>query len=74
MPKDTDNNPIGVCYYCNRPLDPQYDYSCMSCTRETCDYDSQACQVDFHCDIITCFMCVDAHLQAYHPGTLEVDV
>ena len=73
MSTDTDDNPIGDCYYCSRPLDPQYDYSCINCTRQTCDNDSQVCQVDFHCNIIMCLVCMDAHLRAYHPETLEVD-
>ena len=35
MLMDTDNNPIGIGYYYSRPLDRQYDHSCVSCTRET---------------------------------------
>ena len=58
-----------VCYYCDEPLDPQYDYSCPSCGHETCDADSQACQED-NCDVMTCFRCVDLHLRTCHPTIL----
>lgn len=55
-----------VCYYCNTPLDPQYDYACIHCGKESCDYDNQACQEE-DCDDISCFLCVDFHLQTCHP-------
>ena len=67
---DTDHHPIGVCYWCGSPLDPRYDYSCVSCTRETCDNDSQMCQAD-GCDTITCFRCVELHLDVYHLGAVD---
>ena len=57
------------CYYCGKELDPRYDYSCPSCTRETCDNCSQACQED-ECDGITCFRCVEWHLAAHHTDLL----
>ena len=62
--------PIPDCHYCGVYLDSLYDYSCISCGRETCDNDSQACQEE-GCDEITCFACVVAHLQAYHTDTME---
>ena len=54
---------VAVCHYCNRELDPQYDYSCISCTRESCDYCNQAC---LECDYITCSACIEQHMAAYH--------
>ncbi len=54
-----------VCYHCNRELEPQYDYSCLSCGRASCDYCSEACQAD-DCDDITCYRCVERHI-ATHP-------
>ena len=35
----SDQNRIHVCYYCDRSLGTQYDYPCVSCTRQTCDYE-----------------------------------
>ena len=63
---DTDANPITRCYYCDAPLAPQFDFSCAICTRETCDNDSRACQVDFGCDVVTCFACADTHVEEFH--------
>ena len=57
------------CYYCGSALEPRYDYSCSSCTRETCDNCGQACQED-ECDGITCFRCVEWHLAAHHTDLL----
>lgn len=53
------------CCYCGRELDPRYDYSSVSCTRETCDNCSQACQEE-DCDAITCQRSVEWHLAGVH--------
>ena len=63
---DSDDDPVGDCYYCGRSLCPATDYSCRSCTREACDNCCQACQED-DCDVITCIRCVDRHLAKGHP-------
>ena len=61
---------ITVCFYCDRELEPQNDYSCIVCGRETCDYHNEACQGE-DCDYyITCFRCMDQHIQTSHPKNL----
>lgn len=53
------------CYYCGSKLNPRLDYSCQSCTRETCDNCSEACQEE-ECDYITCFPCMQHHSGTRH--------
>ena len=63
---------VASCYACGKHLDtqydylPEYDYSCSNCGKDTCDADTQICQKDDECDVITCFGCVEIHLRAYH--------
>ena len=55
---------VGDCHYCGNALDPRYDYSCISRSRETCDNCSQAC---LECDDITCARCFSNHEETRHP-------
>ena len=65
-----DDEPTGVCYFCDVSLDPRYDYFCVRCDHQACDNCSQACQVqDGSCETITCIQCVDAHWQETHPDS-----
>ena len=67
MPINTAESIIKLCYSCGGPLEVQYDYACPMCARPACDNDSQICQVDSDCDVITCYRCVEAHIEVYHP-------
>ena len=62
---DSDEDPVGGCYYCGMVLCTKTDYSCVSCTRDACDNCCQACQED-DCDVITCNRCVASHLATFH--------
>ena len=59
IPTDMD-----ICCYCGGALETHYDYSCILCTRETCDGCSQVC---FECDDITCSGCIELHMETRHP-------
>ena len=63
---DGDAGPVAVCHYCGSPLRAMFDYACAGCGQFTCDNCCQACQED-DCDAITCFSCVESHLQDIHP-------
>ena len=66
MAKECLSPPLARCYYCNSELNPNYDCSCRSCSREVCDNCTQICQWE-ECDQITCSHCVDAHIANFHP-------
>ncbi len=57
---------VNNCFYCDRSLEPIYDYSCISCGRLTCDDDCEVCDAD-DCGLITCTRCIGPHIQAEHP-------
>ena len=61
--------PMVQCHYCGISLGPWYDYSCISCGRDTCDKDIQWCpESDLEaCEAIICFACVGTHLETHHP-------
>ena len=40
---DSDSDPAAQCYYCDRPLCPQYNYACIGCGRLVCNHELQAC-------------------------------
>ena len=61
-----DDNPVAVCFYCNRSLDSIHDYSCIDCGRLTCDNDCEVCDGD-DCELVTCRRCMGPHLQTEHP-------
>ncbi len=52
------------CHYCGRLLDFQHDYSCISCSMQTCDNCSVACQEE-DCDLIACSYCMSQHVEAH---------
>ena len=70
-------NIIGVpapsCSYCGKELDFEFDYSCITCGRITCDNHQEACSeeegdyVEKGCDLVTCFVCFEAHTRTHHP-------
>ena len=73
-------NVVGVsatrCYYCGKELDFEFDYSCITCGRITCDNHQEICQEEYNddyeekgCDLVTCVMCFSAHVEAHHPDT-----
>lgn len=75
--KSSRHNIVGVpaprCYYCGYELDFEFDYSCITCGRITCDNHQEACSelddddhVEIGCDLVTCVACYDAHLEAHH--------
>ena len=53
-----------MCYYCNRELNPEYDYFCNTCEKQSCDGCNQACG---YCDDITCGRCITLHIENSHP-------
>ena len=57
-----------VCFYCNRSLEPIYDYSCIACGRLTCDNCCEICG-DYDCGLITCIRCIEPHMRNEHPLT-----
>ena len=68
---------IGVsaprCHFCGKKMDFEFDYSCITCGRITCDNHQEACSeeegdyVEKGCDLVTCIVCFDAHTRTYHP-------
>ena len=79
--KSSRHNIIGVpaprCYYCGRELDFEFDYSCITCGRITCDNHQEACSedddnyVEKGCDLVTCFVCFDEHTETHHSASEE---
>ena len=75
--KISKQNIIGIpaprCYYCGKELDFEFDYSCITCGRITCDNHQEVCQEyddDYEekgCDLGTCIVCFDAHTREHHP-------
>ena len=59
---------IWPCHYCNRKLDPRYDYFCPMCEKQSCDGCSQACD---ECDEMTCGKCILEHMRIAHPDADE---
>lgn len=79
--KSSRHNIVGVpaprCSYCGKELDFEFDYSCITCGRITCDNHQEICQEDYDddyvekgCDLVTCVECYDAHVEAHHSDTL----
>lgn len=71
------HNIVGVpaprCYYCGNELDFEFDYSCITCGRITCDNHQRICQDDYDnyyvekgCNLVTCTVCYDAHVEAHN--------
>jgi DNA-directed RNA polymerase subunit N (RpoN/RPB10) len=59
------------CYSCGAILDTQYDYSCVSCGRQTCDNHNEVCQEfgedsEGECDLVTCSLCLEVHTLTRH--------
>ena len=65
--------PVTECHCCGAVLGLWYDYACAGCGLDTCDMDIQWCPVadEVDCEFVTCFACVDTHLQTCHPGSIE---
>lgn len=66
-----------ACYYCGKDLGFEFDYSCVVCGRMTCDNHNDVCQEEYDehyeekgCDWVTCFRCLEAHMNAHHPDVL----
>ena len=64
-----------ICYYCGKELGLEFDYSCTTCGRITCDNHNDVCQEEYGehyaekgCDLVTCFVCLKAHTKAHHPN------
>ncbi len=79
--KSNSPNIIGVpapeCYYCGKQLDFDFNYSCITCRRITCDNHNDVCQEEYdddyeekECDLAACFVCLDTHMKAHHPEVL----
>ena len=75
--KSSINIIIGVpaprCSYCGKELDFEFDYSCITCGRITCDNHNDGCReddddeyVEKGCDLVTCFVCFETHSKAHH--------
>ncbi len=75
--KNSKQNTIGVpdprCFYCEKELDFEFDYSCITCGRITCDNHNAVCQEEYdgdyvekECDLVTCFVCFEAHTKTHH--------
>ena len=61
---------IWPCYYCNRELDPRFDYFCTMCQKQSCDNCNQACQAE-ECAEIMCSRCILEHMRIVHPESRE---
>ncbi len=64
---------VPVCYYCGKGLDFEFDYSCITCGLITCDAHNEVCSEEYDehyeekgCDLVTCFVCFEAHTNAHH--------
>ena len=64
MANKPDVGAVSRCHYCGRLLDFRYDYSCISCSMQTCDNCCEACQEE-DCGLIVCSLCFDRHMETH---------
>ena len=64
------------CHYCGKDLDFQFDYSCITCGRITCDHHNNVCSEEYDehyeakgCDLVACIVCIESHTKTHHPDT-----
>ena len=68
--------PSPECHYCGKGLDFQFDYSCITCGRLTCDNHNDVCSEEYDedyeekgCDLVACIVCIETHTKTHHPDT-----
>lgn len=59
-----DAGAVPRCHYCGSLLDFRQDYSCVSCSMQTCDNCCEACQEE-DCDSIVCIICFERHTETH---------
>ena len=60
--------PAPRCSYCGKELDFEFDYSCITCDNhnDVCQEEDDDEYMEKGCDLVTCFVCFEAHSKAHH--------